>query len=170
MARATKDWKTMAPRRLRARKLSTMLLAAIKDLQAAERSEKYVIDMSTWHEPVDEFGEHADKPKAVCEVCFAGAVLAMRIKMPPNFYSVGTETEFITAITSAINNLRNGLVRAAYFDLIECPDFRKSLPKKFPKSMPTNVPVAGYGDSPKARAKFHGSMRRLVKRLAKNGL
>lgn len=54
---------------------------AIDDLEAAERSRLYEVDMDTWHAPAD----GNDK----CYVCFAGAVLANRHTIQPHQTYVG---------------------------------------------------------------------------------
>ena len=46
-------------------KLSDVILIALEDLEKAEKSKEYEIDMDDWY-----------KPNGVCKVCFAGAVMA----------------------------------------------------------------------------------------------
>lgn len=54
---------------------------AIDDLEAAERSRLYEVDMDTWHAPAGDDNR--------CYVCFAGAVLANRHAIQPHQTYVG---------------------------------------------------------------------------------
>lgn len=48
-------------------KPSELIRLAVADLERAEASPDYIIDMGCWHEPI---------PNGLCAVCFAGAVIA----------------------------------------------------------------------------------------------
>ena len=52
------------------------LLQGIRDLEACEKSRKYVVDMGQWHS-----GIHLPATNK-CEVCFAGSVMAQTLKIP----------------------------------------------------------------------------------------
>lgn len=87
---------------------------AIDDLEAAERSPHYRIDMDTWHAP--------DLTSNICYVCFAGAVMANRHAIHPNQTYVGpldadSPNEFSADqrwddLFSALDEFRTGYVEA----------------------------------------------------------
>lgn len=87
---------------------------AIDDLEAAERSPHYQIDMDTWHAP--------DNTSNTCYVCFAGAVMANRHAIRrdqtyvgpfdadgPNEFSIDQRWD---NLFSALDEFRTGYVEA----------------------------------------------------------
>jgi hypothetical protein len=94
-------------------KPSLLLSLALKDLEKAERSPKYTIDMGVWHKPSPGRRGH-------CQVCLGGAVLAFSLKFDP--YVDVTSTSYLSVHClgqklSAIDNFRKGCVRSALGDL-----------------------------------------------------
>ena len=57
-------------------KPSELILIALKNLRAAEESEKYKIEMKDWHNPAIPEPEEIHK----CEVCLAGSVMAFSLE------------------------------------------------------------------------------------------
>ena len=56
--------------------LSDNIIMALKDLDDSEKDENYVIDMDHWHKP-----EKMGNQGIICNVCFAGAVLAKTLRL-----------------------------------------------------------------------------------------
>jgi hypothetical protein len=56
-------------------KPSALLAVALADLEKAERSRRYKIDMGTWHNP--------SANEKTCSVCLAGSIMAFSLKVPP---------------------------------------------------------------------------------------
>ena len=87
---------------------------ALIDLEAAERSPRYRIDMDTWHAP--------DNASNTCYVCLAGAVMANRHAIRPDQTYVGPfdadgPNEFSADqrwddLFSALDEFRTGYVEA----------------------------------------------------------
>lgn len=87
---------------------------AIEDLEAVERSQRYEIDMETWHSP--------NSWKNVCLVCFAGAVMANRHGIQPHQTYVGpfqadgpneySANDRWDDLFSALDEFRTGYVEA----------------------------------------------------------
>ncbi|MGI9476489.1 MAG: hypothetical protein ACR2PI_07280 [Hyphomicrobiaceae bacterium] len=87
---------------------------AVDDLEAAERSPHYAIDMDTWHAP--------DNTSNICYVCFAGAVMANRHAIRPDQIYVGpfdadSPNEYAADqrwddLFSALDEFRTGYVEA----------------------------------------------------------
>jgi len=99
-------------------KMSELLTIAMLDLEKAENTPRYTIDMSAWHEP-----------NGHCRVCLAGSVMAMRLGVedtvsatPGSMADADTRRKL-----SAINSLRCGDIRSAYSVM------NKSLPLQFQK-------------------------------------
>lgn len=55
-------------------KPSELIKLALRDLEAAEKSERYVVSMDEWHEPITDYNDA--KPTKKCVVCLAGSVMA----------------------------------------------------------------------------------------------
>lgn len=97
---------------------SGRIVLAIDDLERAERSPDYTIDMANWHAP--------DMRSGTCAVCLAGAVLANRHPIRPDQVYVGPfeaegPGEFAASakwdrILCAIDELRNGYVDGYLLD------------------------------------------------------
>ena len=125
--------------------LSDLIFLAVEDLERAEASPHYSINMSQWHRPLK---------SGKCEVCFAGVVMA---------FSLGGDTRVDRAWDSpvdrkmmALNAIRDGLVTEALGDL-------------FPDDKDVDWPherIVLYECAP---ALFKDQMRGLAGRLAAAG-
>lgn len=103
---------------------SERILLAVEDVEAAERSPHYAVEMTTWHAP--------DQRLGVCAVCLAGAVLANRHPIRPHQVYVGPfdaegPGEYSTSahwdrILSGLDELRNGYVDGYLLDDGRLPD------------------------------------------------
>ena len=89
---------------------SEMIMQAIEDTKACELDDKYRINMRTWHGGIDK--NHSE---SVCEVCFAGSVMAKsgRVKITkevePYDFNVTAKKKF-----KALNDLRLGDISVAF--------------------------------------------------------
>jgi len=91
-------------------KMSDLLALAARDLRAVEEDSAYRVDMSDWHFPDPYTGQ--------CEVCMAGAVLAVTVGVDPQEEFVpDTMTLDLHKKMLAINSLRMGNVHKASFTL-----------------------------------------------------
>ncbi|MAS09906.1 hypothetical protein [Salinisphaera sp.] len=83
---------------------SALIRLALGDLEKAEQSPDYEIEMGTWH---DSYG-------GICEVCFAGTVIAGTLEgdpqadLSPSSYDVATRAKL-----NALDDLRCGSVASA---------------------------------------------------------
>ena len=102
--------------------LSGLILCALKDLEACERSKKYEISMDDWYSP--------NKVKKKCSVCLAGACIAQRLGDGPTCRS----PEYFNAVTCyklhAVNQMRCGYVENARCDLEKAGLSCKPIPEK----------------------------------------
>ncbi len=131
-------------------KPSALLLLALDDLRAVEKNKLYRITMGSWHVP--------DTYDGVCEVCFAGAVIAGTFKESPikehgDCDKFGDDKDKLYAI----DHFRTGYLKDA-LDLMgfECPE-----------DLAENISVAEYENSP---AQFKRDMIKIVKILQKHKL
>jgi hypothetical protein len=88
-------------------KLSDLIELALNDLEAVEaQPDKYRVNMLNWHEPQED---------GICEVCFAGAVLANTIKLDPatDDWDVMESGQCATALMFALDDARRGDIRDA---------------------------------------------------------
>lgn len=87
-------------------KPSELIRVALKDLEACEQDDRYVIDMSAWHSPQGR----------LCHVCLAGAVMAQSLGVSPHYEKVPSEFQRQDPDTEtkllALNRFREGLVVA----------------------------------------------------------
>jgi hypothetical protein len=95
-------------------KLSGMLRAAVADMESIKADPRYRLNMWNWHMPFA-------KGKK-CEVCMAGAVLALRGKAPIDEHiNVGALDDSVTPLTQqkmlAINWMRSGAFYAAFREI-----------------------------------------------------
>lgn len=129
-------------------KPSELIRVALADLVKVERSPKYVVNMEDWHVPII---------SGVCEVCFAGAVMAKTLEAdrdvffnPEDMMSMDIEHKLI-----ALDYFRMGdaSCRMDYMGL--------------PADDNHDRDIAEYEDDPKA---FKKDMRKLAKDLEKEGL
>lgn len=63
------------------KKLSDLIVVAIKDLKAVEKSKTYEVNMSQWHTAYER--PKVGTPATKCSVCFAGSVMAKSMKLNP---------------------------------------------------------------------------------------
>lgn len=148
------------------RKLSALVRIALRDIRKAEKAaDKYIIDMSTYHEPTQIVCQREDtntiiSTQNVCVVCAAGSVMAFSLgakidqelepyKFPGNRQQL-----------EAINNLRLGDVGNAYAYLNG-----GDVPKKV-WGLQTIMPNYDL----KNPEPFHKAMEKLQAKLIKNGL
>lgn len=132
-------------------KPSELITLAMDDLNRAERSDKYSVSMSNWHYPM-QGGER-------CYVCFAGAVMAMTMKVPIDF-EIDSPDQFLGANSNKLASLdyfRLGNVRAAFGELGRSEERGEEFDR--------NIPSYIF----KKRA-FKLAMRRLARDLEKAGL
>lgn len=127
-------------------KPSALIRVALKDLEKAERSRAYSIDMLTWH---DASGDR-------CTVCMAGAVMAYSLGVPRTCTIKPAETAFNSQLVG-INLLRSGNVRAGL----------GSMGVRFPRAVPHYVDVPPYSIDKRG---FKKSMRSMASMLARHGL
>jgi hypothetical protein len=127
-------------------KPSELIELALHDLEVVEsKPEEYVVKMNTWHTPA------LDK----CEVCFAGAVMAVSLKCGKKPYIPNDFPEAKKFLT-ALDQFRSGHVMGGlnamgiYYSAIR--------PYKY---------VSSYEESP---ADFKEDMRKLALDLRKRGL
>lgn len=158
----------MARRKKLPKKLSEAILVALKDLAAAERSKNLVINMGTWHDPIDSlFGPGVEtKPKAKCEVCFAGSVMAGTLgvkdteQVVPDDFGENTRDMLL-----ALDSVREG-------DLYEAVNHINTdwaWDDAFWENnwLPKGVTVHNYDVDPKA---WKADMRKISRLLQKAGL
>lgn len=103
---------------------SKRILLSVDDIEAAERSPHYTVEMTIWHAP--------DRPSGLCSVCLAGAVLANRHPIRPDQIYVGpfdtdAPNEYATSahwdrILSSLDALRSGYVNGYMLDDGRIPD------------------------------------------------
>jgi len=88
---------------------SDLILVALEDLEKVEQSPKYMIQMDDWHVPSTD-----DQGKDVCEVCLAGAVMAMRLGADPEDDALPEDYGgTLQNKLGALNNFREGYVTYA---------------------------------------------------------
>ncbi len=127
-------------------KPSELILLALKDLRAVEKSKKYVVEMGEWHTP--------DYRDGKCAVCLAGAVMAKTLKVSVHDdmlpYRMGINDDKLRAL----DYFREGYVQGAFRYLgitVDWPD------KK----------IAVYEHDAEA---FHADMQQLAADLKAAGL
>ena len=99
---------TRAERLLNATKLHEILRIALDDLKVVEKDPRYVINMHNWH--------NAAKSSGACEVCLAGATLAVSMQVPTSsdrFPGHSALPEGMAQKLYALNALRRGEVDLA---------------------------------------------------------
>jgi len=130
------------------RKMSKLIRIALRDLEKAEKSRSYIVDMGTWHLPVDN----------KCYVCLAGSAMAFSLNVKKNEFHTPSDLAGNAEQLSAIDWLREGDVSFAAGDL----DLRVTN-----KMRKMNRSVAQYYEDPK---QFKRDMRKLARDLAAEGL
>lgn len=136
-------------------KPSALILMAVDDLAKAERTKGYRVDMGSWHEPNEDYNTN----KPVCEVCFAGSVIAMSLKTKPDQEKgPGSFDSDTCQKLEALNEFRTGEIREGLTTMGIDPD------EHF---VPNTYPVVEYSDN---KTKFKKDMRRVAGYLAAVGL
>jgi hypothetical protein len=137
------------------KKPSKLIRLALRDLEKTEVDSNYCVYMPVWHQP--------DGRSGVCYVCFAGAVMAKRFKLPPD---IDVSPASITRLgftfedryrLQALNLFRTGSVAEAL----------ATLGLERPARLRAGYNIADYDFDPK---KFHKQMHKLADRLEKHGL
>ena len=104
--------------------LSAGILVALKDLAKVEASDKYVVNMGTWHTPEfkteynRETGDWESTNKVEnCQVCFAGAVMARTLKTPiADDVSIYSFSSKVRDKLTALDSIRCGDVSQAIYN------------------------------------------------------
>lgn len=101
----------MARKKKLPNKLSALLRLAVEDAKICARTKGYKLNMRRWHEPWPE--------KKICEVCMAGAVLAVELQMPweQSYLHVSSDSDPYRQHIFAINSLRVGNTALALLEL-----------------------------------------------------
>ncbi len=136
---------------------SDLIDDGLVDMEKCEVSVKYSIDMdNNWHEPGDDVLLKDGTP-APCEVCFAGAVIAMTLGEEPDQSSAPAYFDVDTRMKlKALNWLRQGKLEQAYI----------SMNRPMPLAFPNHFTIADYRDSPII---FRVGMRLMSSFLRANG-
>lgn len=149
--------KGIAPKGLPS-KPSLLILRALDDLEAAERSTKYVVNMGHYHSPVETIKDKKTVP--VCSVCFAGAIMAEQSDpsryLEPEDFSIHTANKF-----RALNEFRLGRIMVGL----------KQMNLTRPTGLPVEVDVTRYhAEDRHSVYQFKADMMRVVKLLQEFGL
>lgn len=101
-------------------KASELIRLAIGDLEKAEASERYVIDMGNWHTPENliKGSLYSDK----CAICLAGAVMAFSLDIDPGIHCEPVDLD-------AVNGWKLRALIGGSFDAYE------QSPEEFKKKM-----------------------------------
>jgi hypothetical protein len=92
-------------------KPSALILLALKDLEQIEASNKYNVNMSTFHSPSYRYN-------GKCSVCLAGAVMAKTLNVRPNQYRGPIDMgDPIKRKLYAIDHFRQGGISAGFYDM-----------------------------------------------------
>jgi hypothetical protein len=149
--------------------LSGLIFVGLKDLEKAERSPRYKVDMGKWHEPSD--------TGKFCSVCFAGAVMAGTLGASPlanmekDAFWDGIEDKL-----EALDDLRTGFVSDAAgclyrIGVITIGTRERAHEFEFGSDTATQNPLCIIPDyTPRTRAKFHAAMKKLADALKKANL
>ena len=179
ITKARRAARTQAKREFKLAPLSGVIRLAIADLEAVERSKKYVVNMDVWHEPrvhVEvglvmynpdtkvEILREMDETGASCAVCFAGAVMAHRFGASPNRSVCPIESngfhETVVNRLDALNNVRMGWWDFAARDMgLDRDKIEKAVGR---------IRIPTYG--PKTRSRFKIQLLKAATRLEKVGL
>lgn len=130
--------------------LSDCITLALTDLEKVEKSRKYTVNMSVFHEPSG--GEWHDKK---CSVCFAGSVIANTLgadiskSLEPADFNKHNENRLY-----ALDSLRMGWIDTAF----------EYLGKKKPEILSNKAfPVVAYSQSPVQFKKDMANLAALLK-------
>lgn len=149
------------------KKMSTLLLLALKDLSKVEKRKSYRIDMSVWHSAPGTEGTFGNKTKQ-CAVCFAGSVISGTLGVskndtfvPNDSYEMESNVQLDEETTQklfALNYLRQGEI------LIAAHEMGVTLPGNFKYYRR----VVQYNK--RNRRRFKLQMRQIARDLKKVGL
>ncbi len=93
---------------------SDLILVALADLEAVERSKRYNINVNEWHKPV--------RFSNTCAVCFAGSVIAKTLKTDPTTTVDPFSFDGDTADKlSALNSFRQGFIKEGLLEMQLAP-------------------------------------------------
>lgn len=101
-------------------KLSVAILQALDDLELCMNDENYIIDFNQYHHPVVPIRQQFNNvPYQKCAVCFAGSIIAKRLKpnkfnesFGPNDFNNKTEN-----MLRALDCIRMGYINDAFYRL-----------------------------------------------------
>ena len=137
-------------------KPSELILVALKDLIKCERSKKYKVDMTIWHQK-----EWPDAP--ACSVCLGGSVMAKSFDANPNEVLEPYNMKHLRVSDrrklKALDHFRRGN--------IWCGLESMRLPLKRLYKIDSHMDVQFYSESP---TKFKADMRKMAKYLKSKGL
>lgn len=94
------------------KRLSTAMRIALEDIRKVEKDSRYQVNMHFWHRPViQETGD------PVCQVCFAGSVMAKTLNFDPRYSRYGGDEGDTSlawdSVFTALDYARLGEVTAA---------------------------------------------------------
>lgn len=141
----------ISPRKL-PNTLSALIEVALEDLDRAEASRLYEVNMNQWHTP----GGHEAGDK--CEVCFAGGVIAFTLDgdidrpLSPGSFDPATTRKLL-----ALDNVRCGAVEAAL----------ENIGVDLPEGVGRYASIPGYRDNPVG---FKESLHNLANELRAHSL
>lgn len=153
-----------------------LIEVALKDLEACEKSDEYVIDMYCWHEPMPPNTDYEENELGMgsggkCAVCLAGAVIARTLggspceALTPGKFSVETDAKLVL-----LDNVRKGyFVHPGYVCLqLAFPRLTLQKANRINDLMDNMQPAwAAYDEDPVA---FKEYLRTLSRALKKKGL
>jgi len=138
-------------------KASELIRVAIADLRKVEKSKAYEVNMAIWHSGVY---------KSICDVCFAGAVMAKTLKTNiKEYYSPDCFADKTSCKLEALNQFRLGYCRDAFDYLSE--SYKSNHPWDFIDIDLFNRNIKSYYVSP---TRFKKDMLNLAQDLENFGL
>lgn len=145
-------------------KPSDLITVALADLEKAEASKKYRINMRDWHRPKDD---------GICEVCLAGTVMAFSLESNPDskltpstITNTSTkESSKLTRQLSALDWLRQGDISDAFSELEYSDEYNSDL-YDYDNGEEFDRDIVDYSDDP---TRFKKEMRLLAADLKKAG-
>lgn len=146
-------------------RLSTTIRVALKDLTKVEASKKYKVYMGDWHSP--------DEEQGICEVCFAGAVMAKTLGCHPTKHQEPQNfEEDVMNKLFAVDRVRVGDIQRAVhtfygWDKNDRFLYHYKLAKLWPAGLKRNVRVPVY--NAKSPERFHTAMRLIADTLGDYG-
>lgn len=130
-------------------KPSDLIDLALADLEKAEKSDDYIIEMNVWHKPNDD---------GKCLVCLAGAVMAFSLNFDREMkYVLANMPKNNQHKMSALNHFRYGAIRTG-FNYMGIP---------FEADQPQERYITPYDESPE---EFKSQIKRMVKEIRECGL